>query len=144
MWCISLKPDLASIFPLPDNDPQQETTRDVFSVYDLPSVESLIIYFHAATGYPVRSTWLRAIKAGNFAAFPCLALANAKHFCPSVDKTIKGHLVQECQGAQSSNAKSQGVSKSNPATDAECVQGQFQGAGYREKRPAPPPLDDNA
>ena len=32
----------------------------------------------------VRSTWLRAIKACNFASFPGLTLANVKRFCLSV------------------------------------------------------------
>ena len=80
--CIPLKPDLASISPLPDNNPQQETTLNAFSAYDLPSVEALVIYFHAAARYPVRSTWLRAIEAGNFASFPGLTLANAMRVCP--------------------------------------------------------------
>ena len=36
------------------------------SVYDLLSVEALVRYMHAASGFPVNSTWLRAIKHGNF------------------------------------------------------------------------------
>ena len=36
------------------------------NVYDLPSVEALVRYMHAAAGFPVRSTWLKAIKNGNF------------------------------------------------------------------------------
>ena len=71
---------------------------NAFSAYDLPLVEALVIHFHVAAGYPVRNTWLRAIETGNFASFPGLTLANSKRFCPSADKTIKGHLVQERQG----------------------------------------------
>ena len=36
------------------------------NVYDLPILESLVRYMYAAAGFPVRSTWLRAIKKGNF------------------------------------------------------------------------------
>jgi hypothetical protein len=36
------------------------------SVYDLPSTEQAIKWMHAVCGYPVKSTWLKAIKAGNF------------------------------------------------------------------------------
>ena len=133
-----------SISPLSDNNPQQETTLDACSAYDLPSVEVLVIYFHAATGYPVRSTWRRAIEAGNFASFPGLTLANAKHFCPSADKTIKCQLVQERQGTSCSRAKPKWTSNYDPATDTECVQSQFQGAGYHTKRPAPSPLNETA
>ena len=122
LWRISLKPDLASTSPLLDNNPQQETTLDAFSAYDLPLVKALVIYFHAAAGYPVRSTWLRATKAGNFASFPGLTLANAKRFFPIADETIKYHLVQERQGMQSPCVTPQGASNPNPATDVEEVQ----------------------
>ena len=139
-----MKPDLESISPLPDNDPHQNTTLNAFSAYNLSSVEALVIYFHAVAGYPVRSTWLREIEAGNFASFPGLTLANTKRFCPSADETIKGHLVQECQGTRSSRAKPQEVSNCNLITDAECVHNQFQGAGYRAKQPAQPSRDESA
>ena len=33
------------------------------SVYDLPSIEQAIKWMHAVCGYPVKSTWLKAIKA---------------------------------------------------------------------------------
>jgi hypothetical protein len=35
------------------------------SVYDLPSTEQAIKWMHAVCGYPVKSTWLKAIKVGN-------------------------------------------------------------------------------
>ena len=44
----------------------QQSTLKAFSAYDMPSVEALIRYFHAAAGFLVRDTWLKAIKAGNF------------------------------------------------------------------------------
>ena len=40
-------------------------TLEAYSAYAFPRVEALIRYFHAAEGYPVRSTWLTAISAGN-------------------------------------------------------------------------------
>ena len=144
LWRISLKPDLTSISPLPDDDPQQEATLDTFSVYDLSSAEALVIYFHAAAGYPVRSTWLRAIEAGNFASFPGLTLANAKRFCPSANETIESHLVQERQGTRSSCAKPQEASNPSLAADADGIHDQFSGAGYGAKQPATPPQDETA
>ena len=100
LWRISLKPELNSLPTLPNDpkhDPQEETTLDAFNVYDLPSFKALVIYFHAASGYPMQSIWLKAIELGNFASFPGLTLTNAKQFCPSTDATIKGHLVQDRQ-----------------------------------------------
>ena len=42
------------------------------SVYDLPSIQQAIKWMHAVCGYPVKSTWLKAIKAGNFVGWPLL------------------------------------------------------------------------
>ena len=61
-------------------------------------MEALVRYMHAAAGFPVRSTWLRAIKNGNFNSWPGLTYNNAeKYFTQSVE-TIKGHMVQSSQG----------------------------------------------
>ena len=49
----------------PDVTPD-EATLEAYSAYNLPSVEALVKYFYAASGYPVRSTWLTAIKNSNF------------------------------------------------------------------------------
>jgi hypothetical protein len=79
LWRISLQPDLDATDSCPPEDPgpQQEATLEAYSAYDLPSVEALMRYFHAAAVYPVRDTWLKAIKAGNYATWPGLTLANA-------------------------------------------------------------------
>ena len=42
------------------------------SVYDLPSVEALVHYMHATTGFPVKYTCIKAIKNGNFESWPGL------------------------------------------------------------------------
>jgi hypothetical protein len=39
-------------------------TEQANSVYDLRSTEQAIRWMHAVCGYPVKSTWLKAIKAG--------------------------------------------------------------------------------
>ena len=49
------------------------------SVYNLPSVEQAIKWMHAVCGYPVKSTWLKAIKAGNFVGWPLLTEQNVKN-----------------------------------------------------------------
>ena len=35
-------------------------------VYDLPSKEEAVKWMHAVCGYPVNSTWIKAIKTGNY------------------------------------------------------------------------------
>ena len=56
---------------------------------------------HVAAGFPVRSTWLKAIKNGNFNSWPVLTYNNAAKYCPQSMETIKGHLVQSSQGFRS-------------------------------------------
>lgn len=48
----------------------------VFSLYDQTSAAALVRYFHAASGFPVRTTWLVAIKAGNFKSWLGLTYNN--------------------------------------------------------------------
>ena len=62
-------------------------------------------YLHAAAGFPVKSTWLAAIKAGNYASWPGLTYANASKYCPDSTETLKGHLTQTRQGLRSTKAK---------------------------------------
>lgn len=92
LWLISLLPMGDELPTLPNN--RSVTSLEAFSAYDLPSVEAFIPYFHAAAGFPVLDTWLQAIKAGNFAMWPGFTHSNATKYCPSVDETILGHLVQ--------------------------------------------------
>ena len=48
------------------------------SVYDLPLTEQAVKWMHAVCGYPFKSTWLKAIKAGNFVGWPILTKRNVK------------------------------------------------------------------
>ena len=61
----------------PDDIDAQQSTLKAIIAYDLPSIEALIRYFHASAGFPVRGTWLKAIKAGNFTSCPGLTYQNA-------------------------------------------------------------------
>ena len=47
--------------------------RQANSVYELPSTEECIKWMHAACGFPVKSTWIKAIEAGNFVGWPLLS-----------------------------------------------------------------------
>ena len=54
-----------------------QKTLKAYSAYDLPRVESLVRYFDAEAGFPVRATWLNVIMAGNYRTWPSLTLDNA-------------------------------------------------------------------
>ena len=79
----------------------QQAILGAYSVYDLPSVAALVLYLHAASGFPVIDTWLRSIKAGNYATWPGLTYTNSAKYCPNTDETIMGHMVQTRQVVRS-------------------------------------------
>ena len=74
---------------------------EAHSVYDLPRVEALVRYMHAAADFPVKSTWLKEIKHGNYYSWPGLTYNNAAKYCPQSVQTINVHMVQSSQGVRS-------------------------------------------
>jgi hypothetical protein len=62
---------------------------------------ALVGFYHACLGFPVKQTWLNAIKVGNCDSFNGLTYSNAARYCPDSDKTIMGHLSQQRQNVQS-------------------------------------------
>ena len=78
-----------------------ENKEEVSHVYSLPTIPQSIRYLHTATGFPVKETWLDAIKAGNYVTWPGLTTtAVGKHF-PDSDKTQQGHMKKQRQGVRS-------------------------------------------
>ncbi len=61
---------------------------------DLPSIPALVAFYHAYLGFPVKDSWLEAIKAGNCDTFDGLTYLNVARYCPDSDETILGHLAQ--------------------------------------------------
>jgi hypothetical protein len=68
------------------------------NAHDLPSVSALVHYLHAAAGFLVKSTWLAAIKAGNFASWLGLTYANVSNTAHPVMKPSKG-ISSKCAKA---------------------------------------------
>ena len=115
IWHIALLADNADIPKVPQD--ALRVSLVAYSVYDLPSVEALVRYFHVAAGFPVRYIWLDAIKAENYALWTGLAINNARKYCPSTNKTILGHLVQGRQVICSTRRERRGAcSPATPAT----------------------------
>ena len=77
-----------------------QTTPVEHSAYNIPILEALVRYMHTAAGFPVKSTWHKAIKKGNFATWPGLTYSNAEKYFPHAVETTKGHMVQSLQGVQ--------------------------------------------
>ena len=60
---------------------------------------------HAVCGYPVKSTWLKAIRAGNYVGWHMLNEKNLKKYYPETNETPQGHMVQSRKGVRSTKAK---------------------------------------
>jgi hypothetical protein len=73
---------------------------------NLNSVGALVGFYQACLSFPVKQTWLEAIKAGNCNLFDGLTHANAARYCPDADETIMGHLTQQCQNVWSTKPPS--------------------------------------
>ena len=75
------------------------------NVYDLPSTETVIRYHHASLGFPVKSTFLKAVKHGNLLSFPGLTTNAINDYFPKSDETQKGHMKQQRQNLRSTKEK---------------------------------------
>ena len=77
---------------------------------------------HAEVGFTVKSTWMKAIKKGNFATWPGLTYSNAAKYFPQSVETLKVHMVQSSQGVQSTKKEkhnNQGIKKVSGKTKIE-------------------------
>jgi hypothetical protein len=67
----------------------------------LPSISQTIKNLHAAVGYPIKDTWIKAIKAGHYTKWPGLTTSVARKQTPKSDKTKKRHMKRQRQGVRS-------------------------------------------
>jgi hypothetical protein len=85
--------------------------------HDKSNQKDLINYLHAACFSPVKSTWITAIKNGNFTSWPGLTeQAVEKHLSKSTS-TTKGHLNQQRQNARTTKIKDAKVNVTEPDLD---------------------------
>ena len=84
--------------------PSKKTRRalkQANSINNFPSTEQAVKWMHAVCRYPVKLTWLKAIKAGNFVGWPILTESNLNKYYPDRNKTPKGHMNQTRKNVQS-------------------------------------------
>jgi hypothetical protein len=85
--------------------------------HDKSNQKNLINYLHAACFSPVKSTWIAAIKNGNFTSWPGLTeQAVEKHLSKSTS-TAKYHLNQQRQNARTTKIKKSKVTVTEPDLD---------------------------
>ena len=75
------------------------------NVYELPSTKQTIQYLHVCAGYPTKTTWLKAIKAGIYTTWPHLSEKAVKKHFPKSDETHQGHMRSIKQSIRSTKVK---------------------------------------
>jgi DNA helicase IV len=73
--------------------------------HDNSNKKYLINYLHAACFSPVKSTWITAIKNGNFSSWPGLTERAVEKDLSKSTSTTKGHLNQQRQNARTTKIK---------------------------------------
>ena len=102
-------------------DTNRPPTREAINnVYELPSIKPTIRYLHGAAGFPTKSTWLNAIRKGNFLTWPLVNVKNVNKYFPESEETQKGHMRGQRQGVRSTKKR----------TEAQAIQQCDQGGGY--------------
>ena len=116
LWRIPLVPEVTNVNTqtrIVECPPVQEAVANVF---EMPSVEKLIAYFHAAAGYPVMSTWIKAIDNGSFATWPGLTSKAVRKYYPETDATMAGHMHGIRQGIKLTKARDAKLEEETNAT----------------------------
>jgi hypothetical protein len=67
--------------------------------------KELIRYLHATAGFPVKETWIDAIKAGNYTTWPGLNVKVVNRYFPESDEKQKGHMKKQRQNVRSTKVK---------------------------------------
>ena len=95
LWRFALRPNKELL--LHQTTESKKTTLSAYSAYNLPIVEALLRCMHAASGFPVKSMWLRAIKRGNLRRGQALHTQISPSISQKKVETMKGHMVQSSQ-----------------------------------------------
>ena len=74
-------------------------------IFDLPSARQNFLWYHAATGFPPKKTFIRAVHNGNYATWPKLTVQLIHKYMPDLDESAKGHLKGQHQGVRSTKQK---------------------------------------
>jgi hypothetical protein len=64
-------------------------TERANAIFELPSTRQTILYHHASAGFPIKETFLNAVRAGNYATWPGLTIAALHKYFPDSDETQK-------------------------------------------------------
>ncbi len=80
-------------------------TERANTIFELPSTHQTILYHHASARFPIKETFLNAVRAGNYATWPGLTIAALHKYFPDLDEMQKGHMKGQQQGIHSTKQK---------------------------------------
>jgi hypothetical protein len=89
------------------------------NVYSLPLMPQTIRYLHAATGFPTKDSWIKAIKNENYATWPGVTVKAVNNHFPESVETQMGHMKKQCQNVRSTKQK---LMLDEPTEDVELTQ----------------------
>jgi hypothetical protein len=75
------------------------------AIFELPSTRQTILYHHALAGFPIKETFLNAVRTGNYATWPGLTIMALHKYFPDSDEMQKGHMKGQGQGIRSTKQK---------------------------------------
>ena len=113
------------------------------NVYELPTIAQGVRWMHAVRGYPVKSTWIKAIRADNFLGWPLLSVENVNKQTSIIRKPQSVAPEYTLHQAKASSTPHSGCVSSKREARTRCV---FQNIRskredvLRSNRPLPPPL----
>ena len=89
--------DTGSIFHGDTNGPGMHSTtttdKTAHNVHRIRSKEVLVDFLHRCAGYPMKKTWLAAIKKGFYATWPGLTAELVSKYLPAdTEEAAAGHL----------------------------------------------------
>jgi hypothetical protein len=85
---------------------EKKTPAETINViFDLPSARQTFLWYHAAAGFPVRETFIKAVRSGNYATWPKLTVNLIHKYMPDSDEAAKGHLKGQRQGIRSTKQR---------------------------------------
>ena len=73
--------------------------------FELPLTEKTIAYFHSCVDFPVKETWIKTIRAGNYCTWLGLSVKAVAKYFPESDETQQGHMKGLGQGLRSTKEK---------------------------------------
>jgi hypothetical protein len=81
LWKIPM--NSTTVAPPTSPSPMQPKPHRALSAYHTSTQPDLIAFLHAAAGYPVPSTWIKAIDKGHYSTRPALLRKQSENICPS-------------------------------------------------------------